>query len=203
MALLPAMLAVALLLAACRPQPAAPPVAPPEAPQDVAPHKRLEPPRSAAVSLVYGHLDLRDAPTALEWVELQQVAPPTGTPYYQMRVHEGVFYMEKFPTGVFRLGEFGGQRWNGRHVAYALPRQAPALRLTIDAPGLHYLGSFRYREVARGGASAPRFELDRVPEPSEAEVLRAILPLAAGTAWAGRIRDRLAQLEPAPGRRPR
>ena len=175
----------------------------PQAPLD--PYKRLDPPAFTQQSLVYGYLDMQGAPTDLDWVEFQQLQPPTDRGTYHMRIHEGVFYMEKFRPGVFDLSGFGGKRWTGQELAYALPRTSPAVRVTLTEPGLHFVGAYRYRALqpARTGSStgnstgdrpAPgRFEIDRIATPDEAEVLRRILPFSAGTPWEARIRQRMAE----------
>ena len=150
-------------------------------------YKRLDPPANDQQSLVFGYLDMSQAPTGLGWMEFRQVAPRTDTPFYQMRVHEGVFYMEKFPPGVFVMGEFGGERRDGKHLAYALPRSSPAVRVVIEQPGLHFVGAYRYRVVKQDGQQVGRFEIDALPTLSAAEVLQRILPYARGTPWEPRI----------------
>jgi hypothetical protein len=158
---------------------------------------KLDPPANDQQSLVYGYLDMSDAPTPLGWMEFHQLSPLTATPFYQMRVDEGVFYMEKFPPGVFSMGEFGGERRDGKHLAYAIPRASPAVRVSIESPGLHFVGAYKYRPVREDGAATGRFEIDAVPAPSEAEVLARILPYARGTAWEQRIRARLSEVNAA------
>lgn len=181
-----AVLAWALLLAACAPTGG--PQPPPEAlPESI----RLEPPLHEQVSLVYGYLDMSEAPTPLGWMEFRQVAPRTERPFYQMRVYEGVFYMEKFTPGVYVMGEFGGERRDGQHLTYALPRSGPAVRLSIGTPGLYFVGAYKYRPVTENGVRVGRFEIDKRGAPSEAEVLARILPFARGTDWEQRIQERL------------
>ncbi len=185
---LSAALLLAVLLTACATlRPAGPETQPTEL--------RLEPPSSDAQSLVYGYLDMSDAPTPLGWMEFRQLAPASDAAFYQMRVHDGVFYMEKFPPGVFVLGEFGGERY-GRPLAYALPRSSPSVRITIRQPGLHFVGAFKFRRAAGAAADAgagQRFLLDAIPALRERDVLARILPFARGTPWEARIQARLAQ----------
>lgn len=152
---------------------------------------RIDPPAFTQQSLVYGYLDMSDAPTDLGWMDFEQLEPPTDTPYYHMRIHDGVFYMEKFRPGVFVLSGFGGTRWNGKQLAYSLPRSSPAVRVEIHQPGLAYVGAYRYRAVESNGHRTGRFEIDRIDDPDEAGVLRRILPFAAGTPWEARIRERM------------
>lgn len=157
--------------------------------------RQVEPPLNPQVSLVFGYIDMSEAPSDLGWMELRQIAPRTDTPYYNMRIHEGIFYMEKFPPGLFELGEFGGRRWDGKHFAYSLPRQSPALRVAIEEPALYFMGSFTYRATSRGGSRSGRFEIASADTPAEAQLLEKLLPFTTNTPWEARLRKRLAELQ--------
>lgn len=174
--------AAALLAAGC--------ASPPPVPDP----RNLDPPLDDRVSFVYGYLDMREAPTVLGWMEMRQLSPPGMSRYYQMRVHQGIFYLEKFPPGVFELNEFGGKNVLAGPKIYRLPRQSPALRLGIPAPDFYFLGSWKFRSGRGGNAPPGQFTLDRTGEPSEARVLTLLLPFAKGTAWEERIRARIASL---------
>ncbi|HKI98596.1 MAG TPA: hypothetical protein VKB51_09010 [bacterium] len=178
-----AALLLAGLLTACS-------LAQPQPPPNLA-DLRLDPPANDQQSLVFGYLDMSDAPTPLGWIEFRQVSPVTQTPFYQMRVDNGVFYMEKFPPGVFLMGEFGGDRPDGKHLAYTLPRTSPAVRVTISKPGLYFVGAYKYRPVRDAGGTTGRFEIDALSAPSAKEVLARMLPYARGTVWEQRIQSRL------------
>ena len=187
-ATLPGALLLAGLLAACA-------ALPPAGPDAALAELRLEPPSGDDQSLVYGYLDMGDAPTPLGWMEFRQLAPASDAAFYQMRVHEGLFYLEKFPPGLFALGEFGGERY-GRPLAYALPRTSPSLRITIREPGLHFVGAFKFRRAtgpAGEAGTGQRFLLDAIPALRERDVLARILPFARGTPWEARIQERLAR----------
>lgn len=194
-ALLPALLALGLALAGCAArQPGAPASEAADisaAPPGETAYQRLEAPTNAQQSLVFGYLDLSEAPSPLGWVEFRQVSPATSRPYYEMRVDHGVFYMEKFPPGVYVMGQFGGRRADGTNLAYTLPRNSPAVHVAIHTPGLHFVGAYKYRAVKQNGQPTGRFEIDKLPHPDEVEVLRRILPHARGTPWAKRIQARL------------
>lgn len=152
--------------------------------------RRLEPPENPQVSLVYGYLDMTDAPSGLAWVEMLQELPRSDRPFYQMRVAKGLFYMEKFPPGEYRLNGFGGKTWLRGPITYRQPRTSPAIRLVIPTPGIYYLGAFKYRP----GTAAGKFRLDKTPVPLEAEVLARLLPHARNTPWETRLEARLKSL---------
>lgn len=173
-ALLAAMLAVAV--ASCS--------APPPPGLDM---RRLEPPVRWDVSMVVGYLDMDLAPTRLEWLEMRRISPPGGALFYQMRIHQGIFYMEKFPPGVYELNEFGGQGILRGQRVYRLPRQSPSLRIEIPAPGIYFLGAWRYQPG--GGPSRGGFTLGRIEEPRQSEIVERLLPFARGTAWEERLKE--------------
>lgn len=155
--------------------------------------KRLEPPVNREVSLVFGYLDMAGAPTPLEWLEMRRISPPGGARFYQMRIHEGIFYMEKFPPGVYELNEFGGQGILRGNRVYRLPRQSPALRIEIPAPGIYFLGVWRFQ--SGGSPAGGGFTLDRIDEPRQSDIAERLLPFAQGTAWEERLEERMEKLE--------
>lgn len=155
--------------------------------------RRLEPPVRWDVSMVVGYLDMDLAPTRLEWLEMRRISPPGGARFYQMRIHQGIFYMEKFPPGVYELNEFGGQGILRGQRVYRLPRQSPSLRIEIPAPGIYFLGAWRYQPG--GGPSRGGFTLDRIEEPRQSEIVERLLPFAEDTEWRERLRKRLEDLQ--------
>ena len=57
-------------------------------------------------SLVFGYVDMDDAPTSISYASIQQVAPPTEEPYWHMSVRKGIFYSAYLPTGSYQLSSF-------------------------------------------------------------------------------------------------
>src|SRR5262245_49828413 len=73
-------------------------------------------------SLVFGYVDMGDAPTGISYASLMQVAPPTKAPYWSLSVRKGLFYNAYLPPGSYQLSKFGGSGfWAGEH-AYNFPR---------------------------------------------------------------------------------
>lgn len=74
-------------------------------------------------SLVFGYIDMSDAPTNVSHAWLRQVAPPNDKPYWGLGVQKGIFYNSYLPPGSYQLSSFGGSSfWQGEH-RYNFPRQ--------------------------------------------------------------------------------
>lgn len=157
--------------------------------------QHLEYPRTPRRSFVFGYLDMKEAPTNLDWMTVAQVAPPTDKPIFGMRISDGAFYAETLEPGSYVLDEFGS---NGgflqKPATYTAGRQDNPVKIVIDQPGVHYVGSFRYASVDTGFFEVAKFDLQRIAAPSEKDLLTALLPFASGTDWDQALRARVAQL---------
>jgi hypothetical protein len=165
-------------------------------------------------SLVFGYIDMSDAPTKVKGAWLEQVAPPTDSPYWSMGIEKGLFYNTFIQPGSYQLSSFAGSSFAKGAYEYKFPRQGQnETRIRIKKPGVYYLGSYRYVKVKKGGMfKRAKFTIERVSEPTEAELLRRILDdtmkiqkaknykgpkkiKVADTRWAAIIRARLQELE--------
>lgn len=156
--------------------------------------REMKAPVAQNVSLVYGYLDMSDAPTDVDWVDIKQMAPPTEKPYRGARVDDGAFYSETLPPGSYMISGFGGSSFWHKGVIYDISRQGAPIRVRIQKPGMYFLGSWKVTQVDTGFFEAPKFEVQRVGSPTEREVLEKMLPEAEGTWWEGQIKRRLAAL---------
>ena len=149
-------------------------------------------------SLIFGYVDMDDAPTGISYASVQQVAPPSDAPYWSLIVRKGLFYSEYLPPGSYQLSRFGGSGfWAGEH-AYNFPRQGNQTALRIEKPGIYFLGSFRYKTEKSGMFEPGKFSMQKVNKPSEAELLKRILDEGSGikdSAWRERIQARLKQIK--------
>src|SRR4029077_7410265 len=59
-------------------------------------------------SLVFGYIDMDDAPTRLAYASIQTRAPPTQESYRSLAVRKGLFYTASLPPGSYQLTKFGG-----------------------------------------------------------------------------------------------
>lgn len=148
-------------------------------------------------SLVIGYIDMDDAPTSAQSVTVMQVAPPTEAPYWKYWVTKGMFYHAYIPPGSYQLNSVYGTGFFAGNNQYNFPRQGNATNLRITKPGIHFLGSFKYKKVKTGIFEQGKFEIEKVNKPTEADLLKRILEEDSdikNSAWGNKIRARLAEL---------
>ena len=94
-------------------------------------------------SIVFGHIDMGDAPTDLDWVSMRQYSPPSKKPYWSFGTEEGTFFNWYLDPGSYGVDSFGGSGGRTQYT-FNIPRQMRSLRIVIKKPGIYYLGSYRY-----------------------------------------------------------
>lgn len=156
---------------------------------------RLHNPPDDMRSLVYGYIDMEDAPTKLGYATIKQVKPKTKKPYWPSGSDgTGLFWHEKLPLGSYQLVAFGGSHWFKGSYHYDIPEYGKNdTAVVIKKTGLYYMGSYKYEKA--GSFFNPKFELIKVNSPSEKAVLEKLLLLSSGTQWEGMIQDRLRSLQ--------
>lgn len=147
-----------------------------------------------ASALVFGYIDMDEAPaTELTAFSLRQVLPKTDKPFWHMRTHEGVFYIENLPQGSYQMNQFGGPGGmfsSASFYWFNFPRQSDGFR--ISKPGLYYLGSFKYKKA--GSMFNPKFDIEPLKSPGEREAIEKILQFSKSTKWEAQLQGRLNQL---------
>jgi hypothetical protein len=149
-------------------------------------------------SLVFGYVDMADAPTKISGAQIMQVAPPTDKPYWGTDVREGMFYTYYLPPGSYKLATLQGSSFLRGDYRYTFPRQGGEQGVRIDKPGIYFLGSYRYQNVRTGMFEQAKFDIERVKSPTEAELLQRLLdtdPELKKSVWADKIRARIARLK--------
>ena len=149
-------------------------------------------------SLVFGYIDMDEAPTSVSAAWLQQVAPPSDKPYWSMSVTNGLFYHSLLPPGSYQLSSFYGSGFFAGENRYNFPRQGNETALRISKPGIYFLGSFKYKKVKTGIFEQDKFAIEKISKPTEAELLKRILEDSDDikkSNWGSKIRARLAQLK--------
>jgi len=143
-------------------------------------------------SLVFGYIDMDEAPRGVNTATFLQVAPPSDTPYWETDVNKGLFFQAHLPPGSYQLTSLSGS-----NTIYDFPRQGNETSVRIAKPGIYFVGSYKYKAVKTGLFEAPKFSIERVKTPTEADLLKQILGNEAigKSAWGGKIRARLAQLK--------
>lgn len=148
-------------------------------------------------SLVFGFIDMKDAPTSLDWVSLKQVGSPADEGYWGLETDDGMLFNQYLPVGSYQMSEFGGSGFLAGDVRYQFPaygKNETAIR--IAKPGVYFIGSYKYQKVKTGFFEAGKFDIERVGTPTERELLERLRKHKAlkGTQWEARIDARLAQL---------
>jgi hypothetical protein len=148
-------------------------------------------------SLVFGYIDMADAPSDIRWVDMKRIRPETQTPYYPMRVEKGMFYRTYVPEGLYKFDTFGGYsfRLGGNNLTYAFARQGKQeIDPVIKEPGIYFVGSYKYQRLDASPYSK-RYRLVRVNQPTEAELLRRLLEKAGHPSWKEKIEQRLKEIK--------
>jgi hypothetical protein len=151
-----------------------------------------------ANSLVFGYIDMDDAPTGVSSAWLVQVAPPSETPYWGLGVSKGLFYNVYLPPGSYQLSKFGGSGFFAGEHEYNFPRQGNQTALRITKPGIYFLGSFKYKNAKTGFFEQGKFSIEKTSKPTEAELLKRILDEDSEvkkSSWGGKIRAYLGKLK--------
>jgi hypothetical protein len=149
-------------------------------------------------SLVFGYVDMADAPTKISGAQIMQVAPPTEKPYWGTDVREGLFYTYYLPPGSYKLATLHGSSFLRGEYRYSFPRQGGEQGVRIDKPGIYFLGAYKYQNVKTGMFEQSKFDIQRVQKPSEADLLQRLLdtdPEIKGSVWADKIKQRIARLK--------
>ncbi len=149
-------------------------------------------------SLVFGYIDMDDAPTQVNSAWMVQVAPPSDTPYWGLGVSKGLFYNSYLPLGSYQLSKFGGSGFFAGQHEYAFPKQGNKTSLRITKPGIYFIGAYKYKQVKTSMFSQAKFAIEKINKPTEAELLKRILDESSDikdSAWGHKIRARLAQLK--------
>lgn len=149
-------------------------------------------------SMVFGYIDMDEAPTGVNSAWLVQVAPPSETPYWGLGVSKGLFYNGHLPNGSYQMSSFSGSGFFAGEHRYSFPRQGNETALRITKPGIYFLGAFKYKKAKTGMFEQGKFSIEKISKPTEAELLKRILEEDSDikdSAWGNKIRARLAQLK--------
>lgn len=143
-----------------------------------APRENVDP-KAEHLSIVAGHIDMKDAPSRLGWVSIKAYGPGTDH-HYLARVEDGVFFHIGIEPGSYQIDRFGGlSGWGGFGGAAheyewgTKGRNATAIR--IERPGVYFMGSHRYTPQRTGLFEPGKFQMNSSPTPSEREVLQRVL----------------------------
>jgi hypothetical protein len=145
-------------------------------------------------SLVFGFIDMADADTGMKWATLREVGPQKGKdPDSDMRVREGIFYLENVKSGSYIIAQFGGRKFGvfcGGNLFCSRPYNydpGTSLRVVIKDPGIYFLGAYKWSEVKTGIFEANKFDLKPLDAPGGDELARKLAEAAKGTKWEAKL----------------
>jgi hypothetical protein len=150
-------------------------------------------------SLVFGYVDMAEAPTKVTGAQIRQVAPPTDKPYWGTDVKDGMFYTYYLPPA-----PTSWPRCTARASCAASTSTTPGRQgggdtaVRIDKPGIYFLGAYKYKTVKTGMFEQSEVRHRARSTPSEAELLQKLLESDAelkNSVWADKIRQRIARLK--------
>lgn len=155
-------------------------------------------PSSSETSIVFGYLDMTDAPSDLQSVTMKRMR--TETPPYLFHVKDGVFFQLDVAPGAYKFMRFGGSSFIKQTAYdYKFPAQGKgSLDLEVTKPGVYYVGSWRYKKIKSGFFTPGEFDLEPMQSPGEREVLEKVFANASHEHWRKMIRARLAELKKQP-----
>ena len=157
-------------------------------------------PNDTSLSVVYGHIDMDEAPSGLDWVFLMDYSGDEDG--YRFGAEDGIFYHVGVEPGPYQIDTFGANPsfFDNTYYTYNFGgsgRNASAVR--IERPGVYYLGAHRYVDVDTGWFEAPRFDIEPATGVSEREILTWVLQDMEATLpeyvnQIGMVRRRLAEM---------
>jgi hypothetical protein len=145
-------------------------------------------------SLIFGYVDMSEAPSKAEFFELRRVAPGSGSA--NIEVTKGLFSSALIPSGSYQFANFTKFGFSTR--VYTFPMQNNPYSLRIDKPGIYFLGSLKYKKINTGIFEKGKFSFEVSNTPSEATLLQRLLDEDSdlrNSTWGNKIRARLAELK--------
>ena len=158
-------------------------------------------PNDTTRSVVYGYIDMEDAPSSLGWVRIMDYDSDDESGY-NAAADDGIFYHVGIAPGPHQVDSFGRSTtwWSNTNYSYqfgADGRNQTALR--IKRPGVYFMGAYRYVSVSSGWFEPGKFEMKKIKRPGEREILTKVLARMAADnpeylRQIAMVRRRLAQL---------
>lgn len=136
-------------------------------------------PKDESVSLVFGYVDMADAPSSLQWASLKRYDAEKPV-WYDMAARDGLIFHIGIGPGSYQVEKFGGQ--GGIPLLTRVPheynfgtrgRNETAIR--IQKPGVYFLGAYKYIDRPGGLFKADKFQMQSVKAPSEKELLQRLI----------------------------
>jgi hypothetical protein len=157
-------------------------------------------PKDPSLSLVYGYIDMADAPSSLGWVRIKLYDGKNEG--YMAATKKGLFFHVGVEPGPYQVERFGRHTTFFSNTEYTYDfgtrgRNETAIR--IDKPGVYYMGAYKYVEIRTGWFEQDKFKIERTKTPSERELLARLLAVLQDeypqyTRQIAMVRQRLSKL---------
>ena len=157
-------------------------------------------PKDPSLSLVYGYIDMADAPSSLGWVRIKLYDGKNEG--YSAAVKKGLFFHVGVVPGPYQVERFGRHTTFFSNTEYTYDfgtrgRNETAIR--VDKPGVYFMGAYKYVDIRTGWFEQDKFRMERTQTPSERELLTKLLAILQDedsqyTRQIAMVRQRLAQL---------
>ena len=134
-------------------------------------------PKDDTLSLVYGYIDMKDAPSPLEWVSIKRYGAPKQA-YYNAAAKDGLFWHVGIEPGSYQVEKFGGAggipmfKSEYEYNFGTKGRNQTAIR--IQTPGVFYMGAYKYIDHPGGFLKQDQFDMQTVKQPTEKEILQKL-----------------------------
>ncbi|KQT10781.1 hypothetical protein ASG30_08190 [Ramlibacter sp. Leaf400] len=135
-------------------------------------------PSAEDLSVIFGFIDMSDAPSNIKWVSLK--AYGAGASSYRAGVEDGMFFHVGVKPGAYQVERFGGDRSLipvfGQPYEYdwgTRGRNSTAVR--IERPGVFFMGAHRYVSQPSGIFEQAKFEMQPMSSPGERDGWQKLL----------------------------
>jgi hypothetical protein len=157
-------------------------------------------PKDPSLSLVYGYIDMADAPSSLGWVRIKLYDGKNQG--YSAAVQKGLFFHVGVEPGPYQVERFGRHTTFFSNTEYTYDfgtRRRNETAIKIDKPGVYFMGAYKYVDIPTGWFEQDKFKMERTKTPSERELLAKLAIILQDdypqyTRQIAMVRQRLAQL---------
>lgn len=135
-------------------------------------------PKNQSLSLVYGYIDMTDAPSSLGWVRIKLYDGKNTS--YEVPGHKGLFLHVGVGPGPYQVERFGRHATFFSNTDYTYnfgTRGRNETAIKIEKPGVYFMGAYKYVDIPTGWFEEDKFRMERTPTPSERELLTKVLAI--------------------------
>lgn len=133
-------------------------------------------PNDTTRSIIFGYIDMADAPTNVSSVRLKVYdGKDLG---YTVPAYKGLFYHLGVKPGPYQVDTFSGSGFFAGDVVYDFGGKGRNATATIvREPGIYFMGAHKYTKVKTGFFEQGKFDMKKVSNPTEKELLTGVLNL--------------------------